>query len=261
MRRLPWITLLLLLTVVAPLRAEEDVDLLVAYILDALEARQMRCTDGQLEGHDGERVVCGAYTARFSAFKSDWELVMRHDSLPVEIDTDETWTFRRGAYERTYTHGADRELWVGFAPDEGALVFVYEQQAVDPYATVATTKTSPLDLPDDDAEPAPRMAGFGGVPLPTLIEESHVEPLRSPLAKADRAAGRVTLEVVVGSDGNVRDVVVLKEEPEGYEFGEAATDAVMQWRFEPAVFEGKPIPVVLNRTVEVKQDPPSGDDG
>jgi TonB family protein len=255
MRRLPWITLALLLTAVAPARAEDEVDRLIAYILDALDARQTRCSDGQLAGHDGERVVCAVYTSSFSAFASDWELVMRHSGLPIKIHTDDTWTYRDAGYRRTYSLDADRDLRVRFAPGARAIVFDYKETDADPHAAGTTPKKSPLDLPGDDDEPAPRMAGFGGVSIPRLIEESRVEPLRSERARAERAAGRVTLEIVVGRDGAVRDVVVLKAEPEGYDFGKAATEAVLQWRFEPATFEDKPVPVVLNRTVEVKQDP------
>ena len=259
MRRLP-IILLLASIAPGPVRAEERVDMLVAYVLDAVEARQVRCEEGQLEGNDGKRVVCGVTTSSFNGFKADWDLVMLHFNIPVEIETEDTWTFRRGAYEINYDFDGTRELRVRFTPDGGGLVFAYEEEDADPYSGTSTASPGPLALPEEDETP-PRMAGFGGVSMPALIEESHVEPLRSFEAQAQRIAGRVTLEIVIGRDGKVRAVAVLSEKPEGYEFGKAAADAVRQWSFEPAMLEDEPVAVVLSRTVEVKQDPPPpGDD-
>ncbi len=134
------------------------------------------------------------------------------------------------------------------------LKFAYSEQDVDPYAAPAGgTNASPLDT----GKPAqPRVAGFGGVSVPRLIAESRVDPLRSTRARLERVAGIVTLEIVVQKDGSVREAVALSAEPDGYDFGASAVEAVRQWRFEPAVFEGRPVDAVLNLTIEVKQDPP-----
>ena len=50
--------------------ADEDVDMLIAYFLHELEARQTGCNEEQLAGHAGKRVVCGTYDDSFSAFRS-----------------------------------------------------------------------------------------------------------------------------------------------------------------------------------------------
>ena len=70
--------------------------------------------------------------------------------------------------------------------------------------------------------------------------------------------GEIGLSVL---DGRVRDVVVLSATPAGYDFDVSALDAVRQWSFEPALFEGQPIDAVINFTVQIIADPPPpGDD-
>ena len=240
--------------VVLPVIADEDVDLLIAYLLHELEARQTRCGDDELTAQTGKRVVCGAYDDSFSAFRSDWDQVMRHSRLPIRIKTEQPWTLSDGRYVGTFSHGTDRELRVDFLPGDRGLLFAYVEAEEDPYAGTTLAKAGPLDLPG--SEPPPRMAGFGGVSMPQVIAESRVEPYRSMRAQIERVVGNVTLEIVVNKDGSVRAVMALSAEPEGYGFAESAVEAVWQWRFEPAVFEGQPVDAVLNRTVEVKQDPP-----
>jgi TonB family protein len=44
-------------------------------------------------------------------------------------------------------------------------------------------------------------------------------------------------------DGRATDFKVIKEEPKGFGFGEAAIDAVKRWRFTPAKKGGKSVPM------------------
>jgi protein TonB len=53
--------------------------------------------------------------------------------------------------------------------------------------------------------------------------------------------GVVTLGVVVGSDGEPRDISVLSTL--GPDFDKAAIDAVKRWKFSPATKDGKPVAV------------------
>ncbi len=235
----------------APVQAEEEVDLLIAYILDALEADQVACPAPIPSELEGMRVVCGAYEASFSQLKSDWDLILRHTKIPIPISLDEPWTFRHSAYRASYTHGGDRKLHVSLDMNRDLLRFAYREQEVDPYAVAAPDR--PLDTGRRDN---PRLAGFGGVSMPKVLEESRVEPLRSFRAQAERVMGLATLEVVVEKDGTVRRVLALAAKPEGYDFETSAVEAVKQWRFEPALFEGEPVVALVNLTVEVKADPP-----
>ncbi len=252
MRRVRWKLWLLVLALTAvPTYGDEDVDLLVAYLLDALDSSQTVCAESRSAESSGQRLVCGDYDHSFSGLKFDWEQVLRHSRLPLPISTEGAWTYRDGAFRITYTYGGgDSELQVAFDPKNERLQFAYHEADVVPHVGYTPA-----------ASGGPRMAGFGGVSLPRLIEESRVEPLRSIRAQVERVAGTATLEIVVQTDGTVRDVVVLSAAPAGYDFDVSALDAVRQWTFAPALFAGQPIDAVLNLTVEIKQDPPPPGDG
>ena len=56
------------------------------------------------------------------------------------------------------------------------------------------------------------------------------------------------LGLVVGPDGKPRDIKVQRTL--GLGLDEKAIEAVSTWRFEPALKDGKPVPVQIN--VEVK---------
>jgi len=56
--------------------------------------------------------------------------------------------------------------------------------------------------------------------------------------------GSVTLALVVGIDGKVRNVWVVRPLGEGLD--ESAIEAVQRWNFKPATKDGKVVPVLLN---------------
>ena len=256
MRRVRWkIGLLVTALIAVPARADEDVDLLIAYILNELGSSQIECSESQQSEYPGKRVVCGSYDDSFSALKSDWELILRHTKLPLRISTDDAWTFSENAFRITYGHSGERELHVAHHTTLNQLHFAYlETELEDPSLGVRAASGGPLDTGE---EPPPRVAGFGGVSLPAVVEESRVEPFRSLRAREERVAGTVTLEIVVKKDGTVSNVVVLSAIPDGYDFDVSALEAVREWLFEPALFEGQAIDSVLNLTLEIKQDPPT----
>ena len=53
--------------------------------------------------------------------------------------------------------------------------------------------------------------------------------------------GRAEVRLTVGPDGRVVDAEIVEEIPSGYGFGEAAVQAVEQWRFEPFTRNGAAI--------------------
>lgn len=86
----------------------------------------------------------------------------------------------------------------------------------------------------------------GGRVLPP--ERVHyVTPVYPPLAIAARKTGLVILEAVVGEDGTVRDLRVLKSEPL---LDAAAIAAVRQWRYRPTTLNGQTTPVLMTVTVQ-----------
>jgi protein TonB len=78
------------------------------------------------------------------------------------------------------------------------------------------------------------------------MKVADVAPAYPPIARAARVEGIVILEAVIGEDGAVRDVRVLRSIPL---LDAAATEAVRQWRFTPTLLNGQPVPVVMTVTV------------
>lgn len=68
-------------------------------------------------------------------------------------------------------------------------------------------------------------------------------------ARAKAVEGYVTLSVLIGEDGVVRDVQVLEAEPPGV-FDEAARGSVRGWRFQPAMYKGRAVSVRVQQTLQ-----------
>lgn len=78
-----------------------------------------------------------------------------------------------------------------------------------------------------------------GVVLPQLIHK--VEPEFTDEARKARYQGAVMLRVVVGADGLVRQVELVRGL--GLGLDERAIEAVRQWRFRPGTKNGRPVSV------------------
>lgn len=71
-------------------------------------------------------------------------------------------------------------------------------------------------------------------------------PVMPEAARQAGVRGVVILEVVVAPDGSVGDVKILRSIPL---LDQAAIDTVRQWRYEPTLLNGAPVPVILTVTV------------
>ncbi|HEX7899657.1 MAG TPA: TonB family protein [Planctomycetota bacterium] len=67
-------------------------------------------------------------------------------------------------------------------------------------------------------------------------------------ARLRKLEGSVSLRVTVDEAGRVGDVQIEGVEGDS-RFGEVARDAVLRWRFEPAVFDGRKVACVLTQRV------------
>ena len=74
------------------------------------------------------------------------------------------------------------------------------------------------------------------------------------IARRAEREGLVTLEFIVGVDGRATDITVVKEEPKGFGFGEAAIEAVKRWRFTPAKKGGESVPMRVKVPVRFTLD-------
>jgi TonB family protein len=88
----------------------------------------------------------------------------------------------------------------------------------------------------------------GDVKAPVVV--TRIEPLYPEAARKDRIAGVVILEILIDKSGSVADAMVLQNLPDG--LGQAAMDAVKQWKFKPATMNGEPVDVIFNVTMNFK---------
>jgi len=124
---------------------------------------------------------------------------------------------------------------------------------------LAQEPASPAPIPPKDAPPvstSPRT--IEGKQIKEPRKTKHVSPEWPTNAMRAGLTGSVVLECVVGVDGQIETVKVLK----GYRsLAESASAAVRKWRYTPTELEGKPVPVIMTVTVNFKlQAPPKRGD-
>jgi TonB family protein len=104
----------------------------------------------------------------------------------------------------------------------------------------------PAPAPSDQGQPSPPVNGIyhvgGGVSPPRVVHS--VEPQYSEQARAAKINGICVLALVVGIDGIPQNVHVIRKLGSGLD--QKAIEAVSAYRFEPAMFQGKPVPVEVN---------------
>ena len=93
-------------------------------------------------------------------------------------------------------------------------------------------------------QPVPVLRVGGVVRAPEKLH--HVNPAYPPIALSARVQGVVILEALIGEDGQVRDLRVLRSTPL---LDRAAEDAVKQWRFRPTLLNGQAVPILMTVTV------------
>ena len=73
-----------------------------------------------------------------------------------------------------------------------------------------------------------------------------VRPVYPQGAMADKVQGLVIIEALIGIDGSVEQLRVLRSVPA---LDHAAAQAVSQWQFTPTLLNGMPVPVIMTVTV------------
>jgi periplasmic protein TonB len=106
-----------------------------------------------------------------------------------------------------------------------------------------------LDPPPPQPPPPPVHIVHVGGDIRPPQKVNDVPPVYPAIARAARVEGLVILEALIGEDGVVRDVRVLRSVQL---LDAAAVDAVRQWRFTPTLLNGQPVPVVMTVTVTFK---------
>jgi hypothetical protein len=80
--------------------------------------------------------------------------------------------------------------------------------------------------------------------------KSTFEPGSNQFAQDYGVAGISEYKVVVGADGKPVEIAVAR--PIGFGLDESAVDSIRKATFEPAIKDGKPVPVMLNMVVEFR---------
>ena len=88
----------------------------------------------------------------------------------------------------------------------------------------------------------------GGVSAPKAIYSP--DPEYSEEARKAKYQGTCVLWLIVGPDGRPRDIRVARTL--GLGLDEKAIEAVKNWRFEPAMKDGKPVAVPINVEVSFR---------
>lgn len=70
-------------------------------------------------------------------------------------------------------------------------------------------------------------------------------------ARKKGITGFVLFNILISAEGNVEDIRVLESSPDGV-FEESATTALKNWKFEPAVYQGKKVKVWAKQKISFK---------
>jgi TonB family protein len=85
------------------------------------------------------------------------------------------------------------------------------------------------------------MSVGGGVSAPQLIHS--VQPEFTDEARQAKYQGAVEIQLIVDSNGNPENIQIVKHLGMGLD--QKAIDAVRQYKFHPAMYQGHPVPVRL----------------
>jgi len=125
----------------------------------------------------------------------------------------------------------------------------------EPVREISPADDLQVAAPDDaifgvpDAPPAPQEApirvGFGQMKEPKKLVDT--KPVYPETARRARLQGVVILEIIVDKQGSVRSWKVLR--PLTLGLTEAAIEAVRQWKYEPPMYNGRPVEVLITVTM------------
>jgi protein TonB len=107
-----------------------------------------------------------------------------------------------------------------------------------------------IGVPEPPPPTGPVLAGVDGVTNPERIPESYIKPVYPELARKARIETKLILQAVIHKDGSVGEIDVLQCKRPGLGFEEEAISAVSQWRYKPALQNGRPVEVYFTIRVD-----------
>ena len=97
--------------------------------------------------------------------------------------------------------------------------------------------------------PPPSRTSERDITLPEMIPLTQVPPLYPRRAARLQIEGFVTIEFTIAPDGSVIEPVVVESEPRNV-FDRAALQAIVQWKFEPRMENGRAIESRAKQRIE-----------
>lgn len=174
--------------------------------------------------------------------------------MRVTINQDGTYRIVSAAADRTFDEAswlrpANPDFNEDFIFENGTLVRYVDQKAALRFADLSSAGTAISQPPDAS------LAGRGRwqrieAPIEAPVVTSRVEPRYPDNYRKAGVAGIVILEAAISDKGDVEQTNVIKSVAPGLDM--AAAEAVRQWKFKPAMKNGKPVPVLFNLTINFK---------
>jgi TonB family protein len=127
----------------------------------------------------------------------------------------------------------------------------------DPKDILAVQQTVPVPKPATAGPTRSAAAASGLTPsqlAANLKRLKYVPPEFPSKALAQRVSGSVTIEYIVDTNGDPRDVRVVEATPPGV-FDHAAIAAVKHWHYEPVVANGAPVEVPVRTAIRFELPP------
>jgi protein TonB len=134
---------------------------------------------------------------------------------------------------------------IGTSSNEGSpgAGFVGDILGTLPEGAPPPSSTKPKETP----HPAGPMRLTSSVAAANLIYK--VIPTYPPLAKTARVQGTIEFSAVIGKDGRIKNLQVVRGHPL---LIAAATEAVLQWRYRPTLLNGVPVEVATQIVVNFR---------
>jgi len=137
-------------------------------------------------------------------------------------------------------------------PDEPEPIREPEPEIYDEPPPLPPDAEYVIGVPEAPPPSGPVLAGVGDVSNPVLLEETKVQPEYPELARVARIEGNVILQAVIETDGSVAEIEILRCNRPNMGFEDSARSAVQEWRYKPALQNGKPVAVYFTVFVEFK---------
>jgi TonB family protein len=171
--------------------------------------------------------------------RTDVEAV-RFDKACNSRTTDVEYPFlllrqrREPLYDVRFIGSSGTTIWAYFAYVDGGFRFVGNLRKAD-----ATPPTGPAKAPSET-----RIQVGEEVSAAKLIQQEM--PAYPPEAKADHVQGTVVLHAVIGTDGSIQNLELIRG---NCLLVKPAMDAVKHWRYSPTLLAG--VPVEVDTTIQV----------